>query len=192
MATLKDHQQAMVDLLAAGSGIPASASRLAHAMHDVLAYMTQGDAVSPLHTEKRPESTTSGLNDKALAADIEACRPKDTMFDRASAAERRVKELENTVKQLRANNAKLREDISCYRAIEASLTQQVNNLTCIADCDTDNGCWHSDCPKALTPEQAGCRKQDTQVCDHEFNVIDDKCCKCGVAYVTVCGEAKYK
>ncbi|EIW2617782.1 hypothetical protein KNE10_003612 [Salmonella enterica] len=36
MATLKDHQQAMVDLLANGSGIPASASRLAHAMHDVL------------------------------------------------------------------------------------------------------------------------------------------------------------
>ncbi len=34
MATLKAHQQAMVDLLASGSGIPASASRLAHAMHD--------------------------------------------------------------------------------------------------------------------------------------------------------------
>lgn len=41
MATLKDHQNAMVDLLANGSAIPASAARLAHALHDVLGLLLE-------------------------------------------------------------------------------------------------------------------------------------------------------
>ncbi|AXQ70241.1 hypothetical protein PF627_gp56 [Salmonella virus VSiP] len=108
MATLKDHQQAMVDLLASGSGIPTSASRLAHAMHDVLSAMlgnrkeSFAEEMTRLCNE-RIEATTPGLNDKALAADVEACRPKQEIKESLlRAKERRVKELENTVRQLRA------------------------------------------------------------------------------------------
>lgn len=159
MATLKDHQQAMVDLLASGSGIPASASRLAHAMHDVLAVLC-AEPANPTPALKelmnRRKETTPGLNDKALAADVDACRHKDTMFDRARAAERRVKELENTVKQLRASNAILKEQ-------RDNLGRQLAEMH--------------------LPEQAGCRKDDTQVCEHTS--WEDKgcgvrsCCDCG-------------
>lgn len=191
MATLKDHQQAMVDLLASGSGIPASASRLAHAMHDLIAaHLAVGEITFIPSLED--DATTPGLNDKALAGDLEACRPKVTHFDveinladmdevkltlqnmqshldgardSQRKAERRVKELENTVKQLRASNAVLRAERDELRA-ELDFVD--------------------------TPEQAGCRKDDTQVCDHEFNVINGNCCKCGVAYVDVCHQDKYK
>lgn len=173
MATLKDHQQAMVDLLASGSGIPASASRLAHAMHDVLSTMLTGAEVTfvtdPLtgRISKREDATTPGLNDKALAGDIEACRPKDTMFDRARAAERRVKELENTVRQLRASNAKLRAELDHSRTLFESGFKR-----CV--------------PIELLPEQSGCRKPDTQICvrvsDHEFAVDTGLCVYCGKHY----------
>lgn len=170
MATLKDHQQAMVDLLASGSGIPASASRLAHAMHDVLSAML-GDKKESFAEEmtrlcnERIEATTPGLNDKALAADVEACRvkltgagggPKADLFDRAVAAERRVKEMENTVKQLRASNAKLRLELVMRRVYAEHYAP---------------------------PEQAGCRKDDTQVCEHSWNYNQEArrcwCGKCG-------------
>lgn len=168
MATLKDHQQAMVDLLASGSGIPASASRLAHAMHDVLSLLTTGSYVSgELHLTayKKPDATTPGLNDKALAGDIEACRPKTTP------AERRVKELENTVKQLRASNANMRSGLA---KLQAELAQSQYE-TSIAKAP----------PKA--PEQAGRRRDDTQICEHLINVdlgahllgMQYKCVRCG-------------
>lgn len=155
MATLKDHQQAMVDLLASGSGIPASASRLAHAMHDVVDVLIAAFPNVPLSPDvpqgpKRIDATTPGLNDKALAADVEACRPKDTMFDRARAAERRVKELENTVNQLRASNAKLRQEKAMLELTQLSEDMGLYDI----------------------PEQAGCRKDDTQV-DFSIHV-----CKC--------------
>lgn len=154
MATLKDHQQAMVDLLASGSGIPASASRLAHAMHDVLSSVLLNAPLSPDVPQgpKRPEATTPGLNDKALAADVEACRPK------ATPAERRVKELENTISQLRASNAKLRLELVMRRVYAEHYAP---------------------------PEQAGCRKDDTQVCgtdcDHSYAHINmhDRTLECG-------------
>lgn len=138
MATLKDHQQAMVDLLTSGSGIPASASRLAHAMHDVLEVIAGSNLMQVVQKEQMRikqlnDATTPGLNDKALAGDIEACRPK------ATPAERRVKELENTISQLRASNAKLREEL-----------QDAKKL----------------CQPWEDVEQAGCRKPDTQVCEH--------------------------
>lgn len=75
MATLKDHQQAMIDLLASGSGIPASASRLAHAMHDLIDYMwayERGPLTSQEIKLALRDATTPGLNDKALADDIKA------------------------------------------------------------------------------------------------------------------------
>ncbi len=188
----------MVDLLANGSGIPASASRLAHAMHDVLKALdvelcdyrnridTADKAVDAF--AKRIDATTPGLNDKALAADVEACRPKVTRFnvdikladmdevkmtlqnmqshldgarDSQRAAERRVKELENTVKQLRANNAKLREQI----AASAEAVDLWNR-------------W-----SATPPEQAGCRKPDTQICNHTPIRGND-----GGTYCNDCGE----
>ena len=147
MATLKDHQQAMVDLLASGSGIPASASRLAHAMHDVLCHLTE---VKPITLDVKSviravEANSPGLNDKALAGDIEACRPK------ATPAERRVKELENTVKQLRASNAKLKEERDSYKTIAETHAGWIRKLE--------------------GTEQAGCRKGDTQVCEHEHTSV---------------------
>ncbi|QBJ03996.1 hypothetical protein PSDA2_00007 [Salmonella phage PSDA-2] len=143
MATLKDHQQAMVDLLASGSGIPASASRLAHAMHDVLSAML-GDKKESFAEEmtrlcnERIEATTPGLNDKALAADVEVFRPKQEIKESLlRAKERRIKGLDNTVRQLRASNAKLRKDNEWLK----------DRLSTRED----------------EPEQAGCRKPDTQV-----------------------------
>ncbi|EIC4202278.1 hypothetical protein LAA48_004183 [Salmonella enterica subsp. enterica serovar Indiana] len=143
MATLKEYQQAMVDLLANGSGIPASASRLAHAMHDVLSAML-GDKKESFAEEmtrlsnERIEATTPGLNDKALAADVEVFRPKQEIKESLlRAKERRIKELENTVRQLRASNAKLRKD---NEWLEHRLSARDD-----------------------APEQSGCRKPDTQV-----------------------------
>lgn len=181
MATLKDHQQAMVDLLASGSGIPASASRLAHAMHDVLSVVmgrVLEDAIqqsSDFAERIANDATTPGLNDKALAADVEACRPKDTMFDRARAAERRVKELENTIRQLRASSASLKQKLGESESdLQAALAEiRVLRLR-------------------VQPEQAGCRKDDTQVCEHSWNYNQEArrcwCGKCGATRATEDGE----
>lgn len=176
MATLKDHQQAMVDLLASGSGIPASASRLAHAMHDLIDVLyvafpnlprTKDEDWLNVSRETRltitpdvtldvkdlirsVEANTPGLNDRALAADVEACeplRPENDMYYRAKVAERRVKELENTIWQLKVRNAELKDSRDAYKA-------QAENFRA-----------------KLLPEQAGCRKQDTQAM-----------CNCGSPY----------
>lgn len=166
MATLKDHQQAMVDLLASGSGIPASASRLAHAMHDVLIYINGNNvplsSITGVETVVfRPDATTPGLNDKALAADVDRFMSKPDLLTRARAAERRVRELENTVKQLRASNAKLKLIVE----------QQQTHLEAWAS-------W-----KKVTPEQAGLRKDDSQVCEHNYDHMIRpfvfSCTKCG-------------
>lgn len=155
MANLKDHQQAMVELMAHGGGIPASAMRLAHAMHDVLIYINGGNVRLSSVTGVeivvyRPDATTPGLNDKALAADVEACRIKLIGAGggpKATPAERRVKELENTIRQLKVRNAELKDSRDAYKA-------QAENFRA-----------------KLLPEQAGCRKDDTQVM-----------CNCGCPY----------
>ncbi|EJO6831344.1 hypothetical protein NRU17_004315 [Salmonella enterica] len=114
MATLKDHQQAMVDLLASGSGIPASASRLAHAVHDVLSAKLrekQTDVIGEVHKWS---------------------------IDRCLAGRANYTDMQNLI-------------IDAYVSFE--------------------------------PEQAGCRKPDTQVCEHEW--LQDisssyaECRKCG-------------
>lgn len=138
MATLKEHQAAMVDLLANGSGIPASASRLAHAMHDVLsAILSEPDDTFEAVFERRKQETTPGLNDKALTKREKALKT-DSPAKWPTPAEQRVKELENTIRQLKANNAKLKAD-------KCELEDQVEAYRLMA-----------------SPEQAGRRKEDTQ------------------------------
>lgn len=165
MATLKDHQQAMVDLLANGSGIPASASRLAHAMHDLINVLyvafpnlpqaKDEDWINGRETRvtitpdvtldikdiiRAVEANSPGLNDKALSKREKATKT-DSPAKWPTPAEQRVKELENTIRQLKANNAKLK---------------------------------------------SGCRKEDTQMCDHDFRLVAwcsdlRQCSKCGEA-----------
>lgn len=165
MATLKEHQAAMVDLLANGSGIPASASRLAHAMHDVLE-MLQG-VKATASTETRmvmsmlDDATTPGLNDKALSKPKKALRT-DSPAKWPTPAEQRVKELENTIRQLKANNAKLKDRLSQHEAVFTSAEYELEAMR--------------------LAEQAGCRKPDTQ---------GKKCSDCGaITYrkVATCDE----
>ncbi len=78
MATLKDHQNAMVDLLANGSAIPASATRLAHALHDVLGLLLERDSEPHRRVGGFVDSTKSYVVGETpleakLAADLDAC-----------------------------------------------------------------------------------------------------------------------
>ena len=167
MATLKEHQAAMVDLLANGSGIPASASRLAHAMHDLLGVVMLQSAARENATDVRvlfgmDDATTPGLNDKALS------KPQKTLKTDSPAkwptpAEQRVKELENTIRQLKANNAKLKAEVAC----------QINNRDMYkARCES---------LEAELAEQAGCRKPYEEVCEHSYSTDRGwvSCDKCG-------------
>lgn len=181
MATLKEHQAAMVDLLANGSGIPASASRLAHAMHDVLsAILSEPDLMAKAIAESkaiRDAYTTPGLNDKALSKREKALKTDSlakwpTHITASEVlvrnAEQRVKELENTCTQLRKQSAK-------YRATIAGMKADIDSLKALVFAYE----------MGAEPEQAGCRKEDTQVCDHEwvkhgFDVHSYwECSKCG-------------
>lgn len=166
MATLKEHQAAMVDLLANGSGIPASASRLAHAMHDILAYLVpkqeddyfDAKGFARILKAKREAETTPGLNDKALSKREKALKT-DSPAKWPTPAEQRVKELENTIRQLKANNAKLKRERDALQLQLESAEDEIDGQ-----------------------EQAGCRKYDTQLCEHH-NVerIGNEliCCDCG-------------
>lgn len=214
MATLKEHQAAMVDLLANGSGIPASASRLAHAMHDVIQELLGEVPVERLLLAKlREDATTPGLNDKALSKREKALKT-DSPAKWPTPAEQRVKELENTIRQLKANNAKLKQERD---ANESVLRQTLDKLTVkqgspqindacwvLHDELTAHGpltghqfnnlksCFYKAFQVALNgksePEQAGCRKPDTQLppaevpCDHPEGRVDTNigfCSKCG-------------
>lgn len=106
MATLKQHQAAMVNLLANGTAIPASAVRLAHALHDVLSHINGAENAPEAHTERRSDATTPGLNDALLAADVQAVEPKQQPLEYL------LKQRDNTIRQLRESNAKLRRDKS--------------------------------------------------------------------------------
>ena len=143
MATLKEHQAAMVDLLAAGSGIPASASRLAHAMHDVLESLLNGsDDTFEAAFERRKQETTPGLNDKALSKREKALKT-DSPAKWPTPAEQRVKELTNTCAQLRKQSAQ-------YRATIAGQKEHIEHLQLEME------------KLRMLPEQVGCRKCDTE------------------------------
>lgn len=201
MATLKEHQAAMVDLLANGSGIPASASRLAHAMHDVLEALSAG--VIGRHgfgawdnKNDRPviglanDATTPGLNDKALSKREKALKT-DSPAKWPTPAEQRVKELENTIRQLKANNAKLKSQNEDLRddigAMASKLHTAEKHLGLVVPDQPKCAClpeYYEQCEVCGPPEveQAGCRKCDTQLCGHH-NVerIGGEliCCDCG-------------
>lgn len=184
MATLKEHQAAMVDLLANGSGIPASASRLAHAMHDVLEMLNlqPGDAAWRVTTYNQMQelfartdslggpwndATTPGLNDKALSKREKALKT-DSHAKWPTPAEQRVKELENTIRQLKANNAKLKSQNEDLRDDIGAMASKLHTA--------EKQLGH------VVPEQAGCRKEDTQ---------GRKCSDCGaITYrkVATCDE----
>ena len=85
MATLKEHQNAMVDLLANGSAIPASAARLAHALHDVLGLLLERD--SGPRRSRVSEHMGTFIQDVRLAADLDsAVSPRgSTLIDRLRA-----------------------------------------------------------------------------------------------------------
>lgn len=165
MTTLKEHQAAMVDLLANGSGIPASASRLAHAMHDVLGLLI-GNSASfaeemSMRITARIEATTPGLNEKALSKPVAPFKT-DSPAKWPASAESRIKELENTIRQLRGSNAKLKQDLAAQKAISETHAAWIRKLE--------------------EPEQAGVRKEDTQVCEHSEASFtgDGSCCtNCG-------------
>lgn len=215
MATLKEHQAAMVDLLANGSAIPASASRLAHAMHDVLsAILSEPDLITKAVSEAAQlsqDATTPGLNDKALSKPQKALKTDSPAKWPGAAvkppvsAENRVKELENTIRQLKANlvheracvaelngflesakktETKLRKALDCAEheimclkvAINVPLPPPPGSTGCQTLDDhafpkTENGvapCARCGVSEASALEQAGCRKEDTQVCLHEW------------------------
>lgn len=159
MATLKEHQAAMVDLLANGSGIPASASRLAHAMHDVLESLLNGpEDTFEAVLKQRKEATTPGLNDKALSKREKALKTDSpakwpTPATKAPvSAEQRVMQLENTCGQLRRQSAQ-------YRATIANQKEHIEHLQFeLAEANR----------KFYEPEQAGCRKEDTQVWEGRY------------------------
>ena len=206
MTTLKQHQEAMVDLLANGSAIPASASRLAHAMHDVLEVLTGSAMGNALKDgfDVRCGATTPGLNDRALAEDIKAVRPKQV------SAEQRVKQLENTVKQLRESNAELKDsrkaaeervyeleellketqrlqrnaerayiDKKALLKLEQATIKELQER--IAALTTDSA------PAVKLPEQSGVRKEDTRVCEHDWVSEMVYGYPTGVAICTKCG-----
>lgn len=204
MATLKEHQAAMVDLLANGSGIPASASRLAHAMHDLINVLyvafpnlpqTKGEdwingretrlTITPDITLdikdiiRAVEANSPGLNDKALSKPQKALAT-DSPAKWPTPAEQRVKELTNTAGQLRKQSAQYRATIANQKEHIEHLQFELEKLRKqIADNEPAVDLWER--WSASPPEQAGCRKPDTQVCEHEFK--DDgrifACKNCG-------------
>lgn len=138
MKTLKDHQAAMVSMLASGTAIPTSAIRLAHALHDVLAYLNNTNAAPVAHTERRIDATTTGLNDALLAADVQAVKPKQQ-----HSLESLLKQRDNTIRQLKGRVAMLRGE-------NEALVQKVLNLQNKFHCLPE------------LPPQSGCRKEDVE------------------------------
>lgn len=136
MKTLKDHQATMVYLLSQETAIPTSAIRLAHALHDVLAHLNNTNVAPVAHTERRIDATTPGLNDAMLAQDIAAVKPKQ------QALESPLKQRDNTIRQLKGRVADLVKERDM---LARELSYHEHPLS--------------------APEQAGCRKEDTEVSD---------------------------
>lgn len=164
MKTLKDHQDTMVSMLASGTAIPTSAIRLAHALHDVLAHLNNTNVAPVAHTERRIDATTPGLNDAMLAQDIAAVKPKQQSLESL------LKQRDNTIRQLKGRVADLVKERDRYK-----------------------GMLGADPAYFEEPQQAGCRKEDTQLpeggeeCPHPWTrdyvvhgreIIEERCGCC--------------
>lgn len=136
MKTLKDHQATMVYMLAQDTAIPTSAIRLAHALHDVLAHLNNTNVAPVAHTERRIDATTPGLNDAMLAQDIAAVKPNQQSLESL------LKQRDNTIRQLKGRVADL-----------------------VKERDELKDMLGADPAYFREPEQAGVRKEDTQVED---------------------------
>lgn len=158
MKTLKDHQAAMVYLLSQETAIPTSAIRLAHALHDVLAHLNNTNVAPVAHTESRIDATTPGLNDAILAQDIAAVKPKQQSLESL------LKQRDNTIRQLKGRVADLvkeRDELKDMLGAGPAYLRE--------------------------PEQAGCRKEDTEIdwseCNHDYIYHDTisarRCLHCG-------------
>lgn len=106
MATLKDHQNAMVDLLANGSAIPASAARLAHALHDVLGLLLERDS----------EPHSSFVGGQTATAAFSGARPKGMYVSKLA------------IDNLRAELANVTSQRDQYKAQYESLAQEAFDL----------------------------------------------------------------
>ena len=158
MATLKEHQAAMVDLLANGSGIPASASRLAHAMHDVLsAILSEPDLITKAIAESkaiRDAYTSPGLNDKSISKREKALKT-DSPAKWPTPAEQRVKELTNTCTQLRKQSAQYRATIAGQKEHIEYLQLELGKLRMLSEqvgrrkCDTEESEGNTEAPFAI-------------------------------------------
>lgn len=144
MTSLKDHQAAMVSMLASGTAIPTSAIRLAHALHDVLAYLNDTNVAPAAHTERRIDATTPGLNDALLAADVQAVKPKQQSLESL------LKQRDNTIRQLQGRVAHL-------TAVNRDLRDHLSDMASKVHMAYEG--------RLKLPEQAGCRKEDTQLPD---------------------------
>ncbi|QHJ79610.1 MAG: hypothetical protein [Caudoviricetes sp.] len=138
MTTLKDHQHEMVAILAGSAVLSASGSRMAHALHDVLAYLNDTNVAPVAHTERRIDSTTPGLNDALLARDVEAVKPKRT------SAEQQIAQLQNTIRQLRESNQELRSKCNYWYSKVIALPEQSGvrkEDTQVAPCSHNWACY---------------------------------------------------
>lgn len=170
MKTLKDHQATMVDLLANGSPLSPSGSRLAHALHDVLAHLNDTNVAPVAHTERRIDATTPGLNDALLAADVQAVKPKQQQ-----SLESLLKQRDNTIRQLKGRIADLVKERDQYKELLGSgfkyhpdgeqLSEEhiavIRKASAASELPQD-GFVNRLFPEQELPAQAGCRKPDTE------------------------------
>lgn len=130
MATLKDHQNAMVDLLANGSAIPASAARLAHALHDVLGLLLERDSVP--RGSRVSEHMGTFIQDVRLAADLDSVTDRLNSEEwRAHALDLELDALKEAYRELLAGYGGLTNQRDAYKARCESLEADIKRThTC--------------------------------------------------------------
>lgn len=170
MKTLKDHQATMVSMLASDTAIPTSAIRLAHALHDVLAHLNNTNVAPAAHTERRIDATTPGLNDAMLAEAIKTCSGK-IMSDvqkqsedfAARFSEKNIRNLVNETRMVKSSEQSLESLLKQRDNTIRQLKGRVAGL--VKERDELKDMLGADPAYFREPEQAGCRKEDTEVAD---------------------------
>lgn len=170
MRTLKDHQAAMVYLLSQETAIPTSAIRLAHALHDVLAHLNNTNVAPVAHTERRIDATTTGLNDAMLAEAIKTCSgkimsgvQKQSEDFGARFNEKNIRNLVNETRMVKSSERSLESLLKQRDNTIRQLKGRVANL--VKERDELKDMLGTDPAYFREPEQAGCRKEDTEAAD---------------------------